>query len=106
MSLKAKCSPVFFWFCKNRQTGEITIAQKPNLILSLTFAAFAVRFALQIFDAPSNVVSVFRWASVILLLLFGLDELFRGVNPWRRTLGLAVCVMALISIFNIVTTFS
>lgn len=101
MRFKVKSKATFNWFFQNRQTGEITIAQKPNLILSLTVAAFLTRSILEFLDSPSLAVSIAHWVSSLLLILFGLDELFRGVNPWRRTIGVVACFLSGISIYNL-----
>jgi len=93
--------PAFYWLCKNRKTGEITIAQKPNALLTVTAISFVIRFALEIYNGPNGLVSIARWTSTGLLLFFGLDELVRGVNPWRRIMGTTICVLAMSSIINL-----
>jgi hypothetical protein len=75
------------WFFRNRETGEVTIAQAPNLVL---WVAIAAGILLWVLPSPSNpsvaLGIVFKGA----LLLWAVDEVFRGVNPWRRCLGAAV----------------
>ena len=72
------------WLFRNRQTGEITVAQRPNVALGLFLVASIVNALLD----PSGVVGT---ALTVLakgaLAFWALDELFRGVNPFRRMLG-------------------
>jgi hypothetical protein len=77
------------WLFRNRTTGDITIAQWPNLPLwlfgGLTLAAWGA----------GGTGSLASWLSVgadLALAWWALDELLRGVNPWRRLLGAATLV--------------
>ncbi|MEY2467440.1 MAG: hypothetical protein QOF21_138 [Actinomycetota bacterium] len=77
----------FDWLFRNRKTGRITIGQWPNVALWVYIGATVVHaFA----DAEA-----LTWIATAALLLWSLDELFRGVNPFRRTLGLVVLVNTL-----------
>lgn len=80
------------WFFENRETGEITVAQFPNWPLFGVAAGWIVRAL-----APNgSVLEALSGASVTLLWVYwGADELIRGVNPWRRLLGLGVLVWQL-----------
>ena len=75
------------WFFRNRETGAITIAQAPNLVLWIVIVGSVLirawRPAGNLGVALEIVVKagIFVWAS---------DEILRGVNPWRRCLGAAV----------------
>ena len=75
------------WFFRSRQTGAITIAQAPNLILWIVIVGAALQWtwhpAGRLGVALEIIVKggLFVWAA---------DEVFRGVNPWRRCLGFAV----------------
>ena len=83
------------WFFRNRETGEVTIVQAPNLALWVVIVAGVLlwiwpepgspRFALEI---------VFRGG----LIVWAIDEIVRGVNPWRRCLGAAVLIYELTTI--------
>ena len=70
------------WWFEDRTTGEIVIAQRPNVLIAACIAGFV---STKLFGNPSVVM-----VSKILWLLWSCDELFRGVNPWRRSLGLLV----------------
>jgi hypothetical protein len=75
------------WFFRNRETGAITIAQAPNLILWIVIVGsvliWVCRPAGHLGAALEIVVrtAIFVWA---------IDEVWRGVNPWRRCLGVSV----------------
>jgi hypothetical protein len=71
----------------NRRTGAITVAQWPNVWLSLFIVAAVVSRAAQ----PSGALATgLRVTGVVALLVWGLDEVARGVNPFRRILGTVV----------------
>ena len=75
------------WFFRNRETGEVTIAQAPNLVLWVVIAAGALLWVLPSSGNPSVALGiVFKGG----LVVWAVDEVFRGVNPWRRCLGAAV----------------
>jgi hypothetical protein len=79
------------WFFRNRRTGEINVAQAPNLPIIVFFVAWVLRWLL----SPAGIV--LRALDVVVvgsLAWWAVDELFRGVNPWRRTLG-AIVLLAL-----------
>jgi hypothetical protein len=70
-----------------RETGDITIAQAPNLVLWVVIVAGVLRWVWQ----PPGIAAialdiVFKGG----LIVWALDEIFRGMNPWRRCLGGAV----------------
>lgn len=75
------------WFFRSRDTGRITIAQAPNLVLWIVIAAGLVRWLLVPAGTLATVAEVaFKGG----LVVWALDEIVRGVNPWRRCLGAAV----------------
>ncbi len=75
-----------FWFFRNRERGEVTITQAPNLVL---WVAIAAGVLLWVRAPPGNpgvaLEVVFKGG----LFVWAVDEVFRGVNPWRRCLGAA-----------------
>lgn len=75
------------WLFRNRETGELTIAQRPNGPLLVVLAAWALRWVLDPSGAVDTVLAV---TAGVALVIWALDELIRGVNPWRRLLGGAV----------------
>jgi hypothetical protein len=72
------------WMFRNRATGEITIVQRPNLVLTVFLIASAVGLALPRAGAAHVALDLVSMAS---LLWWAVDELTRGVNPFRRFLG-------------------
>lgn len=83
------------WFFRNRETGAITIAQWPNLVLWIVIVA-----ALLLWIWPSSSQLSAALAVVVKggLLIWAADEIVRGVNPWRRCLGTAVAVYELMTL--------
>ena len=80
------------WFFRNRQTGAITIAQAPNPALWIVIVGSVLVWTwhpLGRLDGALEIVvkgGLFVWA---------IDEVLRGVNPWRRCLGAVVLVYEL-----------
>ena len=74
------------WWFRSRETGKFTVAQMPNAPLAL-FVGF--RIAQALVSAHGSAHDVLRWLAVAALAWWGLDELLRGVNPFRRILGAA-----------------
>jgi hypothetical protein len=80
---------LLLWCFRNRETGAITIAQTPNLALSVFLVATAILWLTHPTGAISTMVRAVATGS---LIVWGLDEVVRGVNPWRRFLGVAVLI--------------
>jgi len=80
---------------RSRKTGRITLAQLPNWPLGVWLLASVVVWLTH----PQGWVRV---ALVILssvaLTLWAGDEVFRGVNPFRRLLGLATLAWLVVSL--------
>ncbi|BAM90780.1 hypothetical protein S58_48010 [Bradyrhizobium oligotrophicum S58] len=77
------------WFFRNRQTGEITIAQMPNPALWIVLVASVVSW---IWHPPARAGFDLDCLVKAGLVVWAFDELLRGVNPWRRCLGAAVMI--------------
>jgi hypothetical protein len=75
------------WFFRNRQTGAITIAQAPNLILWIVIAGAALQWTWHPTGRLGIALEIIVKSG---LFVWAADEVFRGVNPWRRCLGTAV----------------
>lgn len=87
----------FEWFFRNRHTGAITIAQFPNLPLWLFLAASVLRRVAQPRGAAGTAVSVGATAA---LAWWAVDEVLRGVNPFRRLLGGVVLAFTIVRLFD------
>jgi hypothetical protein len=75
------------WWFEDRRTGRITVAQFPNWPLWGIAVAWIVG---GVATEGSPVADLAAAATIGLWLWWGTDELVRGVNPWRRLLGVAV----------------
>jgi len=87
---------VIEWLFRNRDTGRITVAQFPNAALGL-FLAVSV---LQLLLGPAGQLRTgLRVLAAGALIWWAVDELIRGVNPWRRLLGGAVLAGQIAKLF-------
>lgn len=85
------------WFFRDRATGAIVVGQWPNLPLWVFGLSAGLMW---IVDAtalavPAWTVLVLQVVSVASLAWWALDEVIRGVNPWRRCLGGGVLAFGL-----------
>ncbi|MES2092806.1 MAG: hypothetical protein V4531_03205 [Actinomycetota bacterium] len=71
------------WMFRSRATGRITLAQPPNFEQRVFSAATLVGVLLPKSKLRTGVGVV----AVLALLVWAVDELARGVNPFRRILG-------------------
>lgn len=81
-------SRAFRWLFEDRSSGRIVIGQMPNATLWIVLAALAASFVVPKGRAATA-------ADVVLfvaLAVWALDETTRGVNPWRRILGVGTLV--------------
>jgi len=83
------------WLFRDRTTGRLTIAQRPNAPLIVFLTALALRWIVRPAGAWGAVVGS---AGVAGLLVWSGDEVVRGVNPWRRLLGGGVLAATVIGI--------
>jgi hypothetical protein len=90
---------MFLWFFRNRETGAITIAQAPNLVLWVVMVAGILLWIWPTAGQVSTALTIVMRGS---LLIWAADEMFRGVNPWRRCLGATV---AIVVFYRISSTF-
>lgn len=96
----ARLPPPFEWMFRDRRTGRITIAQFPNAALWIFFATVVLRRVGPSHGAPRTTIGAI---GVGALAWWAVDEVVRGVNPWRRLLGLGGCALAvagLVSLFR------
>lgn len=91
------------WTFRDRNTGAIVIGQWPNLPLWLFLGLSAARWLLAPnADGGQNDVGMWlRIASGAALAWWAADEILRGVNPWRRLLGvIALAGLAVSAVFG------
>jgi hypothetical protein len=81
---------LFDWLFRDRRTGRITVVQLPNVPLAIFFVTVVSRVV------PTGTVTrtIIDWVGVTALAWWAGDEVLRGVNPWRRALGLGGCAFA------------
>ena len=77
------------WLFRNRETGEITVFQAPNPALGTFFVVFFVN---RLFNPPGTAGTALTAIGTGALAIWAVDELARGVNPFRRILGAAFLV--------------
>jgi hypothetical protein len=85
------------WLFRDRRSGRMVVIQVPNLALWLWMATLVLR---RLVDAGSLAQEVLEWVGHVTLGWWAIDELVRGVNPWRRSLGLAGCVVVVAGVVS------
>ena len=72
------------WWCRDRETGEIVVAQAPNAPILIAIGATVLRWIL----SPSGTAATaFEVVVSGALTWWAVDEILRGVNPLRRVMG-------------------
>lgn len=97
----SRAGSAFDWCFRNRRTGQITIAQFPNLALGLFLASVVAGWLIPDGTTAHRVV---EWVGVGALGWWAADELLRGVNPWRRALGAGGLVLAIGGVVRLLST--
>jgi len=77
------------WYFRDPRTGKVVVGQRPNLPIILWVVTVVAR---QLAEDGSDVERLLDWSSLVFLGWWAIDELVRGVDPFRRTLGLAGCL--------------
>lgn len=72
------------WLFRNRETGDITIAQPPNLPIWVFVVAWVLGAVFDPAGWPGTVLDVVR---IVALGTWAVMEAWSGVNPFRRLLG-------------------
>jgi hypothetical protein len=89
----SKLQPFVRWMFVSRRTGGIAVARWPNVALS----AFTALSIARRFNIPNSTPeTTLRLLSVLALIVWAADELARGVNPFRRILGLVVLLASFV----------
>ncbi len=78
------------WMFRSRDTGRVVVGQPANIQMKIFSAVTLVGTLLPRSRVRTTVASV----AVLALAAWGVDELVRGVNPFRRILG-ALSLLAL-----------
>ena len=88
------------WWFRDRRTGTIVVAQFPNLALWIFLASVVVRAFVADGTAADSGAA---WIGTGALAWWSLDEVIRGVNPWRRVVGIAGCGFTIARLVSLVT---
>lgn len=86
---------VLRWLFEDRRTGRVVVAQWPNIPLWVWAAASAVNRLANPGGRWGTALSVI---GTVALVLWSVDEIFRGVNPWRRVLGTVVLIFVAVGL--------
>jgi hypothetical protein len=73
----------------------MTVAQWPNVSL---WAFIVLAVALHVFSPKGGTEHVLRVVADVALLVWAVDEVVRGVNPFRRILGVVVFAATIVSL--------
>ncbi len=79
----SRASGALDWWLRNRRTGRRTLAQWPDPALWAWLVTSGAAWT----DLLPGREQQLRWIGGGALIAWAADELFRGVNPARRTLG-------------------
>ena len=79
----SRCKDRANWVFRSRETGKITIGQTANLEQKIFSGATLVGVMLPASKLRTGVGVV----AVLALVVWAVDEIARGVNPFRRILG-------------------
>jgi hypothetical protein len=85
------------WFFRDQRSGRIVVAHIPNVAILLWMGTLVAR---QFVESGTTARSIVDWTGSIALGWWAIDELVRGVNPWRRSLGLIGCIAVVIGVVS------
>jgi hypothetical protein len=82
---------------RDRRTGRIVVAQWPNPPLAAWLVLTVLR---AVFDPEPGTAwrTVLDVGAAVALAWWAVDEILRGVNPWRRALGAVVLAGLVVSL--------
>lgn len=86
----------FNWLLRDRRTGRVVVAQWPNAAAWVYVASLLARRMV-----PDGAVTAVVVAGTVALVVWGVDEVLRGVNPFRRLLGAGVLVVQAVSLVRL-----
>jgi hypothetical protein len=77
--------------------GSVVIAQRPNIWLII----WLILEVVSLFVSSQHVALVTWWLATAALSIWALLEIFRGVNYFRRILGLCVAILTIMTVFGL-----
>jgi hypothetical protein len=75
------------WLMRDRRTGRNTLGQRPNLPLAIFLVT---KVGLAVAEPSPRIEDLVSVIGTVALLWWAIDEVLRGINPFRRLLGAAV----------------
>jgi hypothetical protein len=93
--MSTRLRDVIDWLFRDPRSGKRVIAQVPNVPILLWFGTLIARLLV---EPGTTVHALLAWAGWITLGWWAVDELVRGVNPFRRLLGLGGCAVVLVGV--------
>jgi hypothetical protein len=82
---------------RSRSTGRFSVAQWPNVALSIVILCDVARSVLH---TRGDLDQGLHWTGSAALVWWCLDEIIRGVNPFRRVLGVVVLARLVLRIVD------
>lgn len=73
--------------------GNVVLWQRPNV----WFITWIIGLTVSWFLPPSELTASLRFMGFAALFVWALQEIFRGVNYFRRLLGLAILVLLILN---------
>ena len=86
----------FDWMFRSRETGKVVVVQALNIPLGVFFVAAAIRRFAGHEGTAMTAVEFVAFASI---MWWAVDEMLRGVNPFRRLLGGVVATATVAGLF-------
>jgi hypothetical protein len=85
----------FDWLFRSRDNGRVTVIQWPNFLLWIVIAADG---GAALWHPSGTVGGIVHWTGRAAVSLWSLDEIGRGVNPFRRLLGAVILARVVLAI--------
>ncbi len=79
------------WLLRDRTTGRIVIGQRPNTLMIVASTARGLRVFTR--SSGGTADATLRALATGALIAWAADEVVRGVNPLRRTIGAVTLVV-------------
>jgi hypothetical protein len=88
------------WAFQDRRSGDTTLVQFPNVPLWIFLGTIVLR---AVVPAGTAARATLDGLGLITLAWWAVDELVRGVNPWRRLLGVAGCALVVMGLVTLLS---
>jgi hypothetical protein len=97
IATRERVTDSFNWLFRSRDNGRLTIMQWPNLALAIDITITVAR---RLMHTHGAIDQTLRWTGAAALVWWCLDEIIRGVNPFRRALGIVVLARLVLRIVD------